>query len=793
MPSTLTLTRLVSALSVIWVIIPVTLAGIANWDGLRGVQIREIIALEGGLLTDGIFSNGDWADTKIRNADKGLYLKINLTNSFNIHNQTADEILIRGEQENSDPSAPNYISGGMFHNDYQWYTFGGQADKDPIGVSVNQGMLFPSNPAQTIFSPSVRPENNHRPIGPVSEYIVAGSYASSLSNDRAQAYGWYLGGVGSTDNTSLLLYGDPPTQPAKTFIRVDMTDPEHASFQYMRWPDGQSNRAQGGLVWLPYGEAGVLVSLGGAELPKDLYEGSPTNMPLSNSFMTQLLIYDIARDTWYEQSTLEASSGPPQLAKFCTAVVPTKDGRSHEIFVYGGYDGTSGKTGTSDDVWVLSVPAFQWTLMRPTGRGETHGRYGSLCFSPNPTTMITVGGSIYQKSALLEDSIIDVLDLTSFVWTGEYNASANDSFTAPATIVEQLRWPSSDGPGNVPVDNLNGSGLNDLFSTRYVNVLPLYYPYNTTTVREDKDSEKWKIPVIATLCSVIPVLLIFALALCCVRRRRRNKEGVERTRQNRRNIFSWLGKPSHIDPKTEKSDGSGETAVEHRSDYFTQPGYKGARDEIYEAPSNVTSPGWGYGHTSPGLTSVTAISSDGRHEMMDNSRRNHTSIRDHPYYPRSIAGAHISDVQSEGSSHPAELASSPGYTSVSEMRHDRSNENLPSPPADLDLSQQGRDMHVTPTGMAPGSVIPRKPVSERRISSPDPSSMTPRPGHRRNPSSISSDIPGLPSPEPKEDARRSRQIEALPDLPGASAERTSPADNGRVSVYREVLEDTGRR
>jgi len=365
-------------------------------------------------------------------------------------------------------------------------------------------------------------------------------------------------------------------------------------------------------------------------------------------------------------------------------------------------------------------------------------------------------------------------------------------------IVDQLKWPGPDGPGEVTVSNLDISDLNDLFNTPYPTQIKPNYPYATPPPEDggevDHEPKKWRKPVIATLCSVVPALILAILILCCVRKHRKNKQGDERTQRSRRNVFSWLSKPAH-DPEPEKSNTSENTAVESNPDYFNQPGYKSAKEVVYEAPSNVTSPGWSqYGHGSPGLTGITATSPHERHEIMDQPQRESMSIRNHPYYPRSLSGNHIRSVRSESLSHPSELVSSPRttalQTSPSELPHDKSNENLPQAPNDMNLNQHEHGEAFTSTGMA---AIPRKPIGERRVSSPEPSPVGARPGHRRNQSSISSDMPILPSPESREDWRRSKQLEALPDDPTSAHRQVTLEGNGRISAYRETFDEAKGR
>lgn len=89
---------------------------IAGWEGLRGAQLQETLVLEGGLMTNGTFSNGKWSDTGIVQHSYGVYYQIDLTASFDATVQDTTEYLKAGLPETSNTQAPNYVAGGLFQN-----------------------------------------------------------------------------------------------------------------------------------------------------------------------------------------------------------------------------------------------------------------------------------------------------------------------------------------------------------------------------------------------------------------------------------------------------------------------------------------------------------------------------------------------------------------------------------------------------------------------------------------------------------------------------------------------------
>lgn len=663
----------------------------------------------------------------------------------------------------------------------------GIGDKKPIGLtSVLLGNVFPPSAQATRFDQGISP--NQATDG-VSDNITSGVYASAPD----QGLGFYFGGMVSANRTAMTWSSsdnapDHPTIASTTFTKVDMTTPNDAKFQTMAWPNGTTPRSQGGLVWLPFGKKGVLLAIGGVEIPGDLFLIDPPRVTKNSTFMTDILIYDIDADRWYTQSTLETGEKPSQLASFCTAVVPTQDKKSYEIVAYGGYDGTyaSSQPGVRDDIWVLSVPAFQWTKVVPAQTGSTHGRQGSVCFAPNPTTMITVGGNGALGGSLKSDTLIDVLDLNTFKWTGKYNSSSSEPFVAPDAIVQQLGWVDGKGPGNSPVRGLNSS-LNDLFSTAYTGQVKTYYPYstynpnngtviptngstgNTGTLPEPNSEPKWKIPVIAVLCTIGGLAIIAVIVFLYMRKRRQASQ--QHHRKQHSGVFAWLSKSSHStsDGQTEKWTDAGEsTAIGSDADYFNNP--KARRNtDIYEITGDMASPA----ASSPGGHTFvsSAVSRPQPQELMGGG-----STSTHLPHTRNTSGIQSESGTDTYMGRPFIQRS----TSVHELPQGRSEEDLPrSLPSGTAASVSHRpgsseqmpsaisEHPPSSTAFSPGLTVVNDSISiSDRSSSPvNPASPSPpRPYHHRNQSSLSENLPDLPSPPLEEDKRQSRQLQGLPEV-----------------------------
>lgn len=106
------------------------------------------------------------------------------------------------------------------------------------------------------------------------------------------------------------------------------------------------------------GTDGVIIHVGGATGTPD----RPSLVP-----MDSVRVWDVSflnststtTDGWYKQDV--SGTAPEVRVDFCLASATSPDKSSTNIFMYGGWNPN---TGTSyDEIWVLSVPSFTWTLV----------------------------------------------------------------------------------------------------------------------------------------------------------------------------------------------------------------------------------------------------------------------------------------------------------------------------------------------------------------------------------------------------------------------------------------------
>lgn len=674
------------------------------------------------------------------------------------------------------------------------------SEPDVTGTGVTRGDIYQQIPAQE-WSRGITPDWDVSNLSASARLYTSGSWTSAPTENLA----FWFSGMQSAESQPLDFSantGSPgqANTSASVFVEFDLSVNTNATSRNLTWP-GADPRAEGALVWLPYSQRGILLAFGGIQVPADMSISNivPDEIYDAQAFMTHVLVYDIENETWAVQETV-SDPLPPQRASFCTVVAAAPDGNSHHIYVYGGYDGTYASTNgmqAYDDVWVLSIPSFHWTKLAD---GNTaHRRQNHVCVQVTPNQMLSIGGNIEWGQPFSSPSVLDVFDLSKGEWTQKYQVN-NTEYTVPAVITDNIGDPSE-----VP-DDLNANVTSwvkraygkDVQTFSHNCSVPLPVPTPPPSNDTGDSTPPWRTPVIAAVCSGVGVAIILT-AVWCMCFRRKGSSGSEK-----RNSFiaNWLRKSSNSAAPNSVTDADTEnTVIATPSDSF---GAKEAVAEVHEMP--------GYGHGPAQLISGSSTASpfpgsaevdaQSRFEMMGHGRQESISLRQHPFHPLSLSGDHIMSVRSDSISHPSETLQPSrhyGHVSPYELAHDRSRENLLSPPTDLALGEPQADgaknpsthslgvgaEHVqSPVAITPTATIARKSLNVAKSSDHDG---TARPVHRRNQSSMSSSLPNLPSPGPEEDRRRSQLIDSLPD---ASSRQSSPGhpQTPKRSVYKENLD-----
>ncbi|GKT45762.1 Kelch repeat-containing protein [Colletotrichum spaethianum] len=478
-----------------------------------------------------------------------------------------------GGSGNVNSFAPNTIDGALLHNDAEFFLYGGVLAKrsdsygSPPGDKVMVWRMHEYGPEKPSFrngsSDMVSLE------GDMTQYVAHGGAASAPSENKA----WYVGGMRSPLGGEIYM-GDTnrslnAVNASNFLVTLDMSEQLFEKFSNQSFPEYIKARANSEVVWVPVGDEGILVVLGGVTYPEYVNSSHKSDDAFksqqdSPAFMETIDIYDVAGNKWYQQTT--EGTKPPALARGCAVLAPAQDYSSFNIYYYGGYDGINAKEDFSDDVWVLSIPSFQWTKVY---EGKAlHARAGHQCVMPYPDQMMVIGGytaiSGGGSPPCLEGGIIQVFNLSSAEWLDGYSPAKWSNYTIPTAVVSKI---GGDEKGSATKTEPEGSGWADpslaaIFAKPYeTSKIKTWYPYTETketprpTVPADGNNDggggggtpKWVAPVLGVVLGLVFITAIL-VGFCLWRRRRILRRGngtATQTDDNGSRIISWIrGQPS---------------------------------------------------------------------------------------------------------------------------------------------------------------------------------------------------------------------------------------------------------
>lgn len=162
-------------------------------------------------------------------------------------------------------SANLYYDGAMLANNDEWFLYGGLiTGTDTIAADaadvVWEYQVDAYGIDETAFSPGFKTYEVDRDGGNVtSRYIAYGGAANVPSENLA----FYFSGLRSSTWGSISRFTADLASTANTLISLDFGTQNQEVFTNYTLPDNVSGRAGPELVWVPVGEQGILVALGG--------------------------------------------------------------------------------------------------------------------------------------------------------------------------------------------------------------------------------------------------------------------------------------------------------------------------------------------------------------------------------------------------------------------------------------------------------------------------------------------------------------------------------------------------
>ncbi|KAK6524668.1 hypothetical protein TWF281_011570 [Arthrobotrys megalospora] len=387
------------------------------------------------------FLGGSYLDSSdIKPSSVRKLNKISLSSELQV-DRLINQTLIKTEDAPDELTDKDRTNGGtFFHNDKNLWAFAA-VGRGEIPTQVNQtDRMYRYDAIEEKWSAD-RIEG-----GEYQWFNNTNGFVATAPDGR----NWYGGGTGIgtwARRPGLLLFEGNSTTPKWSFIR------ESDDLDSLPTP----STLGGSAVYLPIGEQGIIVLMGGWDTTKQGIQfaaGSGLNWDLRP--LSDIFVYDIARNFW---SLIPAKGGLPQMrAEFCTVVNSSPDGSYHNIIMYGGWSQLRGEAYA--DVWILSLPSFRWIKAEDENNPDTRplrnnvdnprigdvGRTRHRCSLFKNTQMIVTGGIVsqYYDIKLNFDACnsshppLMVMDTNTFVWKASITPEEED-YRVPSFIRSAVR------------------------------------------------------------------------------------------------------------------------------------------------------------------------------------------------------------------------------------------------------------------------------------------------------------------------------------------------------------------
>ena len=323
------------------------------------------------------------------------------------------------------PSGPPAVANGyLWHSYTSLFLYGGEYSDTPA-ASPSPFALWeydiPSKTWSQHSSPSTLPGNNsdggNQPVLDAAE----GAGVSIPSLGRGYWFGGHLDGytvAGWSQSVpraylkSLLEFTFPGFTNSGVKDLATTPAGDGGAFRNItdggnQGEDGFSERADGALVYVPgFGQQGIILGIAG---------GNNQSFQETNT----IDVYDIANSQWYQQFT--SGSYPNRRVNPCTVAASAPDGSSTNVYMFGGQNLLPADNQTQyNDMWILSVPSFNWIQVDQSGQSVPPGRSGHTCEIWDGQ-MIVIGGYVGTDISC-ESPGTFVFDLTQLKWQNQFTS-----------------------------------------------------------------------------------------------------------------------------------------------------------------------------------------------------------------------------------------------------------------------------------------------------------------------------------------------------------------------------------
>ncbi|KAF3920869.1 hypothetical protein ABW21_db0204779 [Orbilia brochopaga] len=347
------------------------------------------------------------------------------------------------------PNGPPAVALGYLWNDLtDLYLYGGQYSDTPPAQPDDFQLWKYSVGAKSWSVPNTSG-------GPIQR-AAEGAGVSIPNRQKGYYFGGHLDGY-TTKGWSQSI----PRLYLTSMVEYDMD----SSTWHNHTESGASfpERADGVLTYIPWGDDGILLALGGGN-----------NITFSQ--LNIIDVFDIKNNRWTKQAT--SGETPKIRVNACAVVFSAPDNSSHNVYMYGGQNlQPAGDQTQYDDIWVLTIPSFTWIQIDTKGQSNPPARAGHTCHAYRGQ-MLVVGG--YTGTELSCDTGIYVFDASRLEWRTSFQGGAGtggDStnlltptneqqlYAVPALVVSEVGGGSTGGatvtaPERTPAPDSPLTGMN---------------------------------------------------------------------------------------------------------------------------------------------------------------------------------------------------------------------------------------------------------------------------------------------------------------------------------------------
>ncbi|KAH6614895.1 hypothetical protein C7974DRAFT_442924 [Boeremia exigua] len=282
------------------------------------------------------------------------------------------------------------------NNEYKFPVQYDNLTKDPEVPSVSGGVLWPdsTNKLFYLFGGEYDNSDNVQSFTTLWLYdILYNTWNRSRSSDSSLTdIKWPSLGAGTvTDTGTAYYYGgylSNLSMPKWSGDRLMLNSLTSFDMDTRTWKNSthdQTPRAEGSLHFIPASDTGMLVYFGGLEIENGI---------TGYANMSEIQVFDIANNRWFTQTA--TGDVPSPRRGFCADVVWAKDRSSYNFYVYGGI---ASNEQAFDELYILTLPSFQWTLIYPSSIPNYFGgKTGMSCNVIRESQMLIIGGQISNAS-----------------------------------------------------------------------------------------------------------------------------------------------------------------------------------------------------------------------------------------------------------------------------------------------------------------------------------------------------------------------------------------------------------